>query len=81
MRNIPPKKEGVCEKCGEKLTQRKDDQPETIRHRLEMYEKETKPLIEYYSKKGQLREIPGDYNVPELQSVLKSLFEELKIAV
>lgn len=81
VRNIPSKQEGICDKCGEKLTQRKDDQPDTIKHRLEMYDKETKPLIEYYSKKGQLREIPGDYDVPELQAVLKSLFEELKIAV
>ncbi len=80
IRNIPPKKEGICDKCGEKLTQRKDDQPDTIKHRLDMYEKETKPLIDYYSKKGQLREIPGDYDVPQLQAVLKSLFEELKIA-
>lgn len=80
VRNIPPKKEGICDKCGEKLTQRKDDEPATIQHRLEMYEKETKPLIDYYAKKGLLREVPGDYDVPELQQVLMSLFDELKSA-
>ena len=80
VRNIPPKKEGICDLCDEKLSQRKDDQPATIRHRLETYEKETRPLIDYYAKKGLLREVPGDYNVPELQAELKTLFEELKLA-
>jgi adenylate kinase len=80
VRNIPPKKEGICDNCGEKLTQRKDDEPATILHRLEMYEKETKPLIEYYQKKGLLQEVPGDYDVPELQQVLALLFDELKTA-
>lgn len=79
IRNIPPKKPGICDQCGEKLTQRKDDQPETIKHRLEMYEKETRPLIDYYKKKGLLHEVPGDYEIPELQAELKSLFERLKI--
>ena len=80
LRNIPPQKEGICDTCGEKLTQRKDDEPATILHRLEMYEKETKPLIEYYAKKGLLREVPGDYDVPELQRELTLLFDELKSA-
>lgn len=80
-RNIPPKKEGICDKCGEPLTQRKDDRPETIQHRLEMYEKETRPLIDYYKKKGFYYEVPGDYEVPELQQELASLFERLKLAV
>jgi adenylate kinase len=80
LRNIRPKKEGVCDKCGEALIQRKDDAPETIKHRLEMYEKETKPLIDFYQKRGLLREVPGDYDVPELQEVLKPLFEQMKLA-
>ena len=77
VRNIPPKKEGVCDQCGEKLSQRKDDQPETIRHRLETYEKETRPLIQYYSKQGLLHEAPGDYDIPELQAELKLFFDRL----
>ncbi len=81
LRNIRPKKEGLCDSCGEKLIQRKDDEPATIRHRLEMYEKETRPLIDYYAKKGLLCEVPGDYDVPELQTELKKLlFDELKLA-
>jgi len=79
LRNIPPKREGICDLDGEKLTQRKDDAPLTITHRLEVYQKETAPLIDYYSKKGLLHEIPGDYDVPELQEVLTSLFENLQL--
>ena len=80
LRNIPPKKEGIWDKCGEKLIQRKDDQPDTIQNRLKTYDKETKPLIDYYSKQGLLKDVPGDHDIPELQSELKSLFEELKLA-
>ena len=77
--NIPPKKEGICDHCGGKLTQRKDDQPGTIKHRLEMYDKETRPLIDYYAHKGLLYEVSGDYEILELQAELKALFERLKL--
>ncbi len=80
-RNLPPKKEGLCDRCGKALTQRKDDRPETIRHRLETYQKETAPLIDYYAKKDLLYEVPGDYDIPELQAELKSLFERLHLSV
>ena len=80
IRNIPPKKEGICDECGVELTQRKDDKPETIKHRLEVYHKETEPLIGYYTKKGINRPISGDAEVPELQSQIKKLFETLKLA-
>ena len=49
-----PRKEGVCDKCGGKLVQRDDDKPEAIKKRLDIFNKETKPLIDYYSKKGVL---------------------------
>ncbi len=80
IRNIRPKVEGICDNCGEKLTQRKDDEPATIQNRLKMYDKETKPLIDYYAKQGQLHEVPGDFDVPELQAEIKKLFEKLKLA-
>ncbi len=79
IRNIPPKKAGICDSCGEKLTQRKDDEPETIKHRLRMYESETKPLIDFYAKRNLLKDVPGDYDVPELQAELASFFDELKL--
>ncbi len=80
-RNLPPKEEGVCDRCGKALVQRKDDKPETIQHRLETYQKETAPLIDYYTLEGLLYEVPGDYDVPELQAELKLLFERLRLSV
>ena len=52
--DLPPKKEGVCDKCGAKLFQREDDRPEAIRVRMAAYEKSTKPLIDFYQKRGLL---------------------------
>ena len=61
--NIPPKKAGVCDKCGGELYQRDDDKPETVGRRLEVYEKQTAPLIEFYRSRGLLKEISGDLEV------------------
>ncbi len=57
---LPPKVEGICDKCGAKLVIRKDDNPETVKDRLKVYHAQTEPLIEYYTKKGLLRRIDGD---------------------
>lgn len=57
--NMPPKNEGVCDNCGGKLIQRKDDNEEVILDRLENYDKDTKPLIDYYKDKGLLKRVPG----------------------
>jgi len=54
-----PKKEGVCDRCGGTLYQREDDKEETIRTRLEEYERQTAPLIQYYQEKKMLRSIHG----------------------
>ena len=55
----PPAKAGVCDKCGGKLYQREDDAEETVRHRLEVYNANTKPLLDYYSRAGILKEVDG----------------------
>ncbi len=55
----PPGKEGVCDKCGGELYQRSDDNEATVKSRLETYEAQTKPLIDYYEKQGKLRRIDG----------------------
>lgn len=52
--DLPPKIEGVCDKCGDKLFQREDDRPEAIRVRMAAYEKSTRPLIDFYSYRGLL---------------------------
>lgn len=53
----PPKSEGVCDVCGGRLTQRADDRPETVRARLEVYARETAPLVSYYERLGVLRNV------------------------
>ncbi len=50
----PPKQEGICDKCGEKLVQRKDDNKETVKQRFNSYIEQTSPLVDYYNKKGNL---------------------------
>lgn len=62
----PPEKEGVCDKCGGELFQRDDDKEETIKKRLEVYNSQTSPLIEYYSKKGILKSVNGTGSIDEI---------------
>ena len=50
----PPKEEGICDKCGSELVQRKDDNIETVKSRLDGYFKQTSPLVDYYEKRGNL---------------------------
>ena len=57
---LPPKVEGVCDVCGEKLVVRKDDNPETVKDRLVVYHRETEPLIRFYEEKALLRKIDGN---------------------
>ena len=56
----PPKQEGVCDLCGGELTVRKDDAPETVRKRLEVYHASTEVLKDYYAKQGKLRCVEGN---------------------
>lgn len=57
--NIPPKKEGVCDFCGGELIQRADDNLETVTNRIDVYEAQTMPLVEYYEKAGNLVHVDG----------------------
>jgi adenylate kinase len=56
----PPKKKGICDRCGGELYQRDDDKPETIKKRLQVYQNETAPLIDYYKKAGKLVEVVSE---------------------
>src|SRR5659263_188989 len=67
----PPAQEDVCNICKGKLYQREDDKPETIRNRLNVYMKQTQPLINYYNNKKLLRTIDGSKDIPKI-------FEEIK---
>ena len=59
VKNMPPKKEGICDKCGAELVQRADDTEETVKNRISVYEAQTKPLIDYYEKQGNISHIDG----------------------
>jgi adenylate kinase len=70
----PPKVEGICDHCGGKLYQREDDRPESIRVRMEAYEKSTKPLADYYSGRGLLISILAEGTPEEIfDRTLKAL--------
>lgn len=62
----PPKTEGVCDKCGTELTQRKDDNEETAKARFETYFRETEPLVDYYKNKEVLRTIDANGTIDEV---------------
>ena len=57
--NIPTKKPGICDRCGEPVVLRDDDQPETVKKRLDVYHAQTKPLIDYYGDQGILKTVDG----------------------
>jgi len=67
----PPKKDGVCDKCGAELYQRDDDQEATIRQRLKTYHDQTSPLIEYYGKANIVRMIDGTKSIEDVQADIK----------
>jgi adenylate kinase len=62
----PPKVKGVCDRCGGQLYQRADDNPATVKKRLEVYFEETAPLIDYYKKAGKLLEVNGEGGAAEV---------------
>jgi len=68
--NVKPKKDGICDDCGGELIVREDETPESIKMRLKEYEKDTKPLIDYYKKRGILKIFFNDkFEMPPEESV------------
>ena len=62
----PPKTEGICDICGEKLILRDDDKPETVKKRLNVYHEQTQPLIDFYSKAGVMKEVDGTVDMDDV---------------
>ncbi len=62
----PTKVEGICDKCGAKLILRDDDKPETVKNRLDVYHKQTQPLIDFYQAKGVLKEVDGTVSMQDV---------------
>ena len=70
----PPKTEGVCDSCGGELIIRKDDAPETVRKRLEVYHAQTEVLMDYYGKQGKIRHIEGNQSIEGAnEDILKAI--------
>ena len=70
----PPKAEGICDSCGGELIVRKDDKPETVRHRLEVYHASTEVLKDFYGKLGRLRIVNGNQPIGDAnEDILKAI--------
>lgn len=74
--HIPPKQEGICDRCGSTLILRDDDKPETVTRRLEVYHAQTQPLIDYYSSKGVLRTVDGTKDMEAVFAEITSILEK-----
>jgi adenylate kinase len=74
---LPPKKEGICDKCGAsiKFEQRSDDNEETLKNRLDAYEKNAKPVIKYYKKRGKLKKVDGTNTLKFTEHDIKKIIE------
>ncbi|MBR1628860.1 MAG: adenylate kinase [Lachnospiraceae bacterium] len=70
---IPPKQEGICDKCGEKLVQRDDDKEETVKNRLKVYHDQTQPLIQFYQDKDILRTVDGTRPMEEVFGAIQAI--------
>ena len=73
MVHVPPKKEGICDKCGSELILRDDDKPETVKKRLDVYHAQTQPLIEYYTKKGNLKTVDGTVDMMDVFAAITDI--------
>jgi adenylate kinase len=72
----PPKVAGVCDACGGELYQRPDDTPETQKNRIDVYMRQTQPLIEYYQSAGLLAQVDGEGDVESVQSALLQIIQD-----
>lgn len=73
--HVPPKKEGVCDVCGQELVLRDDDKPETVRNRLKVYHEQTQPLIEFYQAKGVLKSVDGTMDMKDVFAAIEKILE------
>ena len=71
---LPPKVEGVCDKCGGELYQRDDDKQESILHRMDVYREQTEPLINFYKNKGKITDLDASIETDVLLGKFKEIF-------
>lgn len=73
LEHVPPKKEGTCDACGSELVLRDDDKAETVKNRLDVYHKQTQPLIDFYTGKGILRSVDGTLPMEEVFAAITAI--------
>ncbi len=73
--NLPPQREGICDRCGHELILRSDDEPETVKNRLDVYHKQTQPLIEYYTGQGILHTVDGTLPMEEVFAAIEKILQ------
>ncbi len=71
--HVPPKTEGVCDKCGSELILRDDDKEETVKNRLNVYHDQTQPLIDFYSAKGVLKNVDGTVDMMDVFTAITNI--------
>ncbi|MCD8231959.1 MAG: adenylate kinase [Clostridiales bacterium] len=74
--NIPTKVEGICDRCGSPVVLRADDEPETVKKRLDVYHEQTQPLIEYYTEQGILKTVDGTQPMDAVFGAIVALLGE-----
>lgn len=76
LRDKPPSEHGICDECGSALIQRYDDEEEIIRRRVEVYERQTFPILEWYEKTGKVKEISGELEIAKISDALKRVLQD-----
>ena len=74
--HVPPVQEGICDRCGKELVLRDDDQPETVKNRLNVYHEQTQPLIDFYTNKGVLKTVDGTVDMKDVFSAIVNILGE-----
>jgi len=80
MEHDPPRREGICDKCGGALIQRADDEPATVLARLRVFDQQTKPLVEYYQRRGLLRRVDASASIDQVYKRLLAVVHATSVA-
>ena len=78
VKNVPPKVEGICDRCGGRLIQRSDEKPQVIKNRLVVYREKTKPVVDYLRKQGLLLDIDAHYSIEEMDKIVSQCEKHLQ---
>ena len=78
IKNIPPKVQGICDKCGSPLLQREDEKPQVIKNRLEVYREKTKPVADYLRTKDLVADIDANYPIEEIDKIISQCDKQIQ---